>query len=63
MNLTLAHIYNKNTSTCGMILTEYLLNIGKRPQADEWARKSPCNWVGKKKKKKAKKESGRDLRP
>ena len=46
-----------------MILTEYLLNAGIRPQAAERARKSPCNLVGKKKKKKVRKESGWDLSP
>ena len=71
MKLTLSHKYNKNTSTHGTILTEYILNAGRKPQTAERARKSPCNWVGKKKtekkkkerKKKVKKESGPDLCP
>ena len=51
-----------------MILTEYLLNAGRKPQTAERARKSPCNWVKKKKKKerekkKVIKESERVLHP
>ena len=48
-----------------MILTEYLLNAGRKPQTAERARKSPCNWVKKKEreKKKVRKESGRVLHP
>ena len=46
--------YIKSTSTCGMILTEYLLNAGRRPQASERGRKSPHNQVGQKKKEKNK---------
>ena len=51
------HRYIKNTSTCGTTLTEHLLNADRRPQTSKRARKSPCNWVGQKKKKK-KKEKG-----
>lgn len=46
----------KNTSTCGRILTEYLLNTGRIPQTAERARKSPGNRIGKKIKKKMRKE-------
>ena len=48
-----------------MILTEYLLHTGRRPETYERARKSPCNRVGQKKieKKKVTKESCRDLCP
>ena len=49
MKLTFAHKYIRNTSTCGTILTEYLMNTGRRPQTAERARKSPGNQVGKKK--------------
>ena len=57
MKLTFCHKYIKNTSTCGMILTEYLLNAGRRPQTAEKAKKKTShNWVGKKKKKKVRKE-------
>ena len=61
MKLTLSHKYNKNTSTCGRILTEYLLNAGRRPQTAEKARKSSHNQV--EKKKKVRKELGWDLHP
>ena len=44
--------YNKNASTCGTTPTEHLLNAGRRPQTSRKARKSPCTWVGQKKKKK-----------
>ena len=40
----------QDTSRCGRILTEYLLNAGTRPQTSERARKSPCNREGQKKK-------------
>ena len=43
MELTFSHKYTKNTSTCGMILTEHLLKHGRRPQASERTRKSSCN--------------------
>ena len=57
------HRYIKNTSTCGTTPTEHLLNAGRRPQTSQKARKSPCNWVGQKKKEKKEeiKESGWDL--
>ena len=63
VTLPFSHKYIKNTSTCGTILTEYLLNTARTPQTAERARKSPCNQVGKKKKKKARKESRQDLCP
>ena len=44
-----------------MILTEYLLNAGRRPQTAKRARKSPCNQVGRKEKKKKKKESEKGI--
>ena len=34
------------------LLTEHLLNTGRRPQTSQKARKSPCTWVGQKKKEK-----------
>ena len=46
------HKYIKNTSTCGTTLTEHLLNAGRRRQTSQKARKSPCTWVGQKKKRK-----------
>ena len=46
------HKYNKNTSTCGTTPTEHLLSAGRRPQTSQKARKSPCTWVGQKKKEK-----------
>lgn len=50
VKLTSSHKYVKNTITRGMILQEYLLNTGKRPQTSKRARKSSYNWVGQKKK-------------
>ena len=35
-----------------MILTEYLLNTGRRPQTSEGGRKPPCKWIGQKKEEK-----------
>ena len=55
MKLTPSHKYIRNTHTCGTILTEYLPNAGRGPQTSERARKSPCNWVGRKKKKESEK--------
>ena len=46
------HKYIRNTSTCGTTPTEPLLNAGRRPQTSQKARKPPCTWVGKKKKRK-----------
>ena len=47
-----------------MILTEYLLSAGRKPQTAKKARKFPCNWVWKKKKEeKVRKESGWVLYP
>ena len=46
------HKYIKNTSTCGTVPTEQLLNAGRGPQTSKKARKSPHNWVGQKKKEK-----------
>ena len=40
MELTFSHKYIKNTSTCGMILTEHLLNAGRRPKTSKRVRKS-----------------------
>ena len=61
----------QNTSICGIIPTEYLLNSVRRSQTSKRARQSPPNWVGKnnlKKKKKKKKgerkrEKGLRTRP
>ena len=39
----------QNTSICGIIPTEYLLNSVRRSQTSKRARQSPPNWVGKKK--------------
>ena len=36
------HKYIRNTSACGTILTEHLLNTGGRPQTSLKARNSPC---------------------
>lgn len=50
---TFFHKYIKNTSTCGMILTEYLLSAGRKPQTDKKARKFPhVTGFGKKRKRK-----------
>ena len=46
------HKYVRTTSTCGTTPTEHLLNAGRRPQTSQKARKSPCTWVGQKKKRK-----------
>ena len=63
MALTFSHKYIKNTSTCGTVLTEHLLNAGRRPQTPKRARKSPHNWVGQKKKgKKKKREREKGIR-
>ena len=48
------HKYIKNISTCGTTPTEHLLNAGRKPQTSKKVRKSPCNWVGQKKKEKKK---------
>ena len=37
------HKYIKDISTCGKILTEHPLNMGRRPGTYEKARKSPHN--------------------
>ena len=56
------HKYNKNTSTCGTIPTEHLLNTGRWPQTSKKARKYPHTWVRQKKKEKTEtKEQGQDL--
>ena len=52
--------YNKNTSTCGTILTENLLNAGRISHTNKATRKILHNRVGQKKKKK---ELGWDLHP
>ena len=56
MKLTASHKYIKNTSTCGTVLTEYLLNAGRRRWTTKRARKSLCNQVGQKEKEKNKKK-------
>ena len=53
MELTFSHKYIKNTSTCGMILTEHLLNAGRRPRTFKMVRKSR-NCIRQKKKEKEK---------
>ena len=65
MKLTSSYKCNKNTSTWGTILTEYLLNAGRRPQTSEEPRKSPRKQAGQKKKEenKVRKESGWYLHP
>ena len=56
------HKYIKNTSTCGTIPTEHLLNAGRRPQTSQKARQSPHTWVGHKKKENTEtKEQEQDL--
>ena len=42
----------RNTSKGGTAPIEHLLNTGRRPQTSQKARKSPCTWVGQKKKEK-----------
>lgn len=56
MRLTLFNSYNRNTSICGRILTEHLLNSGRRPQTAEKARKSSNNYRIKEKEKKKKQQ-------
>ena len=63
MELTSSRKYTKNTSTCGTIHKEHLLNTGRRPQTSKSAKKSPCNWEGQKQSKKKRKESRQDLYP
>ena len=46
------HKYIRNTSTCGTVPTEHLLNAGRRPQTSQKARNSPRTWVGQEKKEK-----------
>ena len=59
VEFTFCHKYIKDTPARGMILTEHLLNPGRRPQTFKRVRKSPHNWVGQKKKgKKKKREKG-----
>lgn len=38
MELTFYHNYIENTTTCGTVLTEHLLNAGRRPQTSERSR-------------------------
>ena len=52
MELTFSHKYIKNTSTCVMILTEHLMNAGRRSQTSKRTRKSPRNRGGQEEKKK-----------
>ena len=49
MELTFYHNYIENTTACGTVLTEHLLNAGRRPQTSERARKLPHNEVGQEK--------------
>ena len=44
------HKYITNTFTCGMTLTEHLLDDGRRPQISPKSRNSPRTWVRQKKK-------------
>ena len=39
MELTFSHKYLKNTSTCGIILTDYLLNAGRKSHTNKVAGK------------------------
>ena len=56
------HKYIRNTSTCGTIPTEHLLNTARRPQTFQTARSSPHTWVRQKKQQKTEtKVKGRDL--
>ena len=48
-----------NTSTCGTVLTEHLLNAGRRPQTSKKARNSSCTWVAQKKKKREREKKSR----
>ena len=56
-----SHRHIKLTSTYGTILTEHLLNAGRKTSDFQEARKSPYNQAGKKKKKR--RELEWDLRP
>ena len=56
-------MYIKNTSTYGMILTEYLPNVGRRLPASERARQSHGTGKDKKGKTKLRKEVELDLCP
>ena len=38
MELTFYHNYIENTTACGTVLTEHLLNAGRRPQTSERSR-------------------------
>ena len=55
--------YIKNTSTCGVILTEHLLNTGRSFQTSKRERQFPGKWVGQKGKRKKReiKELGQTL--
>ena len=66
MELTFSHEYITITSTCGTILTEHLLNAGRRPQTSQKERNSSRSWVGQKEKQRQKNRdrtwtSGREL--
>lgn len=63
MKLTSSHKYVKNTSTCGTILSEYLLNTGRRLHTSERTRKSPHKHNRVEQKTKVRKELGWDLYP
>ena len=58
MELTFFHKYIKNTSTCGMILTEHLLNAGRRPKTSQRVRKSHNCIRQKKKEREREREKG-----
>ena len=45
-----SHRYSRNTSTRGTAPTEHPLNVGRRRQTSQKARKSPRTWGGQKKK-------------
>ena len=48
INTYTSHKYIKNTSTCGVILTEYLLKADS-PHTKKLQERSPRIWVGRKK--------------
>ena len=47
-----SHRYSRNISTRGTAPTEHPLNAGRKRQTSQKAIKSPCTWVGQKKKEK-----------
>ena len=62
MELTFYHNYIENTTACGTVLTEHLLNAGRRPQTSERSRDLHVTVYDKRRKIK-RKESGWDLNP